>query len=330
MKAPKFRHSRGTAPRQGLALCLLLALLHLPSFALAQTGVELVFVCPCTIEHTGANTVTVKAGIKNRGDTTSERLRLLVSAGRGTVKGGSTEIQARHSLDPLASDTAIDTPIEVDIPFLYRDILPGLGQPHEFEILPGSAIYFGLLLSEEKAEKPDHYRSWDSVDFSPVVPVMNNFGTVTSIEAEAHDEARYLDDADGDGVSDYNENLMKTDPADPYSKPDAPVLYIMALYTETYAKGDPEPLATIVHHVDWANMALENSGVGFRYRLAKVRQTGYEPHSDGPLISLVKGRGTFSRVRAEAEAAGADFVTLYVNGLEKKRVCVRCGLAASD
>ena len=76
MKAPKFRHSRGTARGRGLALCLLLALLHLPSLALAQLGVELVLGCPCTIEHTGPNTVTVKAGIKNRGDTTSGRLRL--------------------------------------------------------------------------------------------------------------------------------------------------------------------------------------------------------------------------------------------------------------
>ena len=323
MKATQFRHSHGTAPRQGLALCLLLVLLHLPSPALAQLGVEMILGCPCTIEHTGTNTVTVKAGIKNRGDTTSGRLQLYIVVSRHTVYGGTTGVDGSHNLAPLASGAAIDkdTPIEVDIPFLHSYILPGS------VILPGSAIHFQLHLFEEKAGEPDHYRTWDSVEFPPVVPVMNSFGTVTSIGSP---EARYLDDTDGDGVSDYNENLMGTTLIDPDSKPDAPVLYIMALYTENYAQVDTEPLATIAHHVEWANLALKNSEVGFRYQLARVRQTDHEIHPDGPLQSLAQGRRTFSGVRAEAEAAGADLVTLYAVSMELSPGRVGCGFAASD
>ena len=309
MKAPEFRHSRGAAPRQGLALCLLLALLHLPSLAIAQ--VELVFVCPCTVEHAaGTGTVTLKTSIKNLGNTTSGRLVLHINA---TIVADAKGIQTTHALDPLAPGAAMDTPIEVDI-YLLERLLES-----------GKAISFSLSLSDVKSEEPYRPRSWDSVKFPAVVPVMNSLGTVTSIDLP---EARYLDDADGDGVSDYNENLMKTDPTDPYSKPDAPVLYIMALYTEAYAQSDSEPQATVIHHVEWTNMALKNSGVGFRYRLAKVRQTDHEIHPDGPLISLAQGRRTFSGVRAEAETAGADFVTLYTAPQEHLKWV--CGLAASD
>ena len=140
------------------------------------------------------------------------------------------------------------------------------------------------------------------------IPQGNDFSVDTVID--------YLADADSDGVSDYNEGLMETDPADPYSKPDAPVLYIMAVYTATYAKAYyGEPLAIFTHYLSWANMALRNSGVGFRFQLAEFKKTDYveEGEYPDPLNDMINEKGEFSGIHDEAEAAGGDILVLLAS-----------------
>ena len=415
MKAPKFRHSRGTAPRQGLALCLLLALLLGPGFALAQQiPSDIDFVCPCTIEYHGPSTVKVKAGIKNYSDTASERFKLNINAYRSD-DGGYLGF-AYHVFDPLAAGATIDrnTPIVVPIDMVglgggvdpgnssirFRARLQKLEQgwidqlsgwlPFMPTTLPFAAVDAGsqhiyiegapqLQVNGNRATvtipklfntHPDAvtlgayalhathapYRdgrdaqgylattalsgaapsltvqgrgSASNVSFSfrgnwmpptasypytylvisgsasngewaqhrqtivarggRTIPVTSDFGTATSIDYHA--------DADADGISDYSEGLLNTDPNDANSKPEATVLYVMARYTAAWAELNSEPLATITHHLEWANMALRNSRVDAQFKLSKAREG-----------VVGKGNATLS---AERRAAGADLMALF-------------------
>ena len=415
MKAPKFRHSRGTAPRQGLALCLLLALLLGPGFALAQQiPSDIDFVCPCTIEYHGPSTLKVKIGVRNYSDTASERFKLHINALRSD-DGGHLGF-AYHVFDPLAAGATIDrnTPIVVPIDMVglgggvdpgnsairFRARLQKLEQgwidqlsgwlPFMPTTLPFAAVDAGsqhiyiegapqLQVNGNRATvtipklfntHPDAvtlgayalhathapYRdgrdaqgylattalsgaapsltvqgrgSASNVSFSfsgnwmpptasypytylvisgsasngewaqhrqtivarggRTIPVTSNFGTATSIDYHA--------DADADGISDYSEGLLNTKPNDASSKPEATVLYVMARYTAAWARLNSEPLATITHHLEWANMALRNSRVDAQFKLSKAREG-----------VVGKGNATLS---AERRAAGADLMALF-------------------
>ena len=413
MKAPKFRHPRGTAPRQGLALCLLLALLYVPSPALAQRMAELDFVCPCTIEYHGPATVKVKLGVKNWGETASKRFKLRIEA--SLESSGDIIGDARHVFDPLAPGAAISgenpiivpinltkgaepdnsairfvarletegNPNDVAIPkaslaftpsssplktvsgsgaYLYIEGTPVLRMdgdratvtvpklvnagPHAVTV---SSFGFDLRHATHAAQhsEQDGYHSvpalrnvnppaltvlgrgsavnvsfsgdwvqptsrhpytflhlFGSSEHRPqarvqrtlvarggrYTPATSDFGSATGID--------YLADADGDGASDYNERLLGTQPDDSGSKPEAPVLYILAVYPPAMTKisGEP-PLAVITHHVEWANMALRNSRIDARFKLANAREgnTSLDIRS-------------FSD---ERQASGADLLVLY-------------------
>ena len=70
----------------------------------------------------------------------------------------------------------------------------------------------------------------------------------------------FLADSDGEGVSDYNENLFNTDPNDAGSKPGTVVIDVMALYRPAVAKQyNGEPRAMILHELEWGDQALRNS-----------------------------------------------------------------------
>ena len=117
------------------------------------------------------------------------------------------------------------------------------------------------------------------------IPVTSDFGTATSIDYHA--------DADADGISDYSEGLLNTDPNDANSKPEATVLYVMALYTEEWAQRNSEPLAIVTHHLEWANQALRNSQVDARFRLARVR-----------MITAEERKGTVGSFSAKRKGSG--------------------------
>ena len=417
MKAPKFRHSRGAAPRQGLALCLLLALLLGPGLALAQQiPSDIDFVCPCTIEYHGPSTVKVKVGIKNYSDTASERFRLDIDAYRSDVESYREGFlgSARYVFDPLAAGATIDrnTPIVVPIdmasqgewadpgnsairffatlqdwkryrlngnlefapttmPFAAVDAgsqhiyiegtpqlqvngnratvtIPKLFNTHPDAVTLGayalhathapyrigrdaqgyldtaalrdagpsltvqgrgsasnvsfsfsgnwmpptaSYPYTYLVISGRTSGDYMSHRQTIVARDGRTIPVTSDFGTATSIDYHA--------DADADGVSDYSEGLLNTLPNDASSKPGASVLYVMALHSAEWAQRHTEPLATISHYVEWANMALKNSQIDAQFKLAKVRER---------TVSDLKHN---ARLIAERQGAGADLLVYF-------------------
>ena len=129
---------------------------------------------------------------------------------------------------------------------------------------------------------------------------------------------RTLRDRDGDGVSDFNEKLLKTSPRNENSVPDPAVLDVLALYTEEVdAIYNNEPVARILHYLEWANDALHNSQVDARFRLVGARKLAPSPHlSDthqGIWHRTAYQEAPFRGINAERTAAGADLLVAYVS-----------------
>ena len=139
-------------------------------------------------------------------------------------------------------------------------------------------------------------------------------GTLTSID--------FLTDTDKDGVSDYNERLMDTKPDDPDDKPGTVTLDIMALYPAGLEPPyDREsPMECIIHSVEWANMALKNSGIDARYRLVKTKMIEGELDASDTanLVSMVRQEGPFVGIDTKRAAAGADLLVLFMEGLGRR------------
>ena len=136
----------------------------------------------------------------------------------------------------------------------------------------------------------------------------------------------FLTDSDGDGVSDYNENLLKTDAEDPLSQPETIMLDVMALYTPVVSKEyNEEPMAMILHELEWGNQAFRNSNVNMRFRLVKSKLVNYDGLAINEALDAVQEQtGVFEGIDSLRKEAGADLLVLYI---EKDPSSLICGLA---
>ena len=118
------------------------------------------------------------------------------------------------------------------------------------------------------------------LSFAPAVPVLADASATcgTTPNDDYVEIERTLRDRDGDGVSDFNEALFRTSPRNENSVPDPAVLDVLALYTEEVdAIYNNEPVARILHYLEWANNALHNSQVDARFRLVGREEAGPQP-----------------------------------------------------
>ena len=134
----------------------------------------------------------------------------------------------------------------------------------------------------------------------------------------------FIADSDSDGVSDYNESIAGTNPADPESRPDTLILDVMAIYTPGVSQlysGEPE--ARIIHEMEWGNQALSNSGVDARFRLVDLQQTNYiESIDPQKAISDLNAQvGVFDGIDNARERAGADLLALFIEDDPDDGVC---------
>ncbi len=137
-------------------------------------------------------------------------------------------------------------------------------------------------------------------------------------------------DGDGDGVSDFNERLLDTDPASAASvNNEATVIDVMALYTDaadTLYAGAAE--TRINQLVGVANQIYIDSGVAIRLRPVYYSAVDYKSSTDMEvaLDALIgKSDPAFANIDALRERYGADLVMLF-QPLESN--AERCGLAA--
>jgi hypothetical protein len=136
-------------------------------------------------------------------------------------------------------------------------------------------------------------------------------------------------DSDGDGISDFNERLLGTDPYDPLSVDRRKsIIDVMALYTpdasEMYS-GQAE--SRINQLIGVANQIYADSGIDIILRPVHHRQVAYtDLHDmDTMLDDLTQQRHpAFGTVPALRETFGADLVMLFRPQRQERD---RCGLA---
>lgn len=128
-------------------------------------------------------------------------------------------------------------------------------------------------------------------------------------------------DTDNDGLSNFNEALLGTDPANPGSYSAAPaVIDILAVYTPGAAALYPGGMQTRLQHlVAVTNSIYQQSQVGIRMRLVHQVQVNYsDTVSSNEALTAITGSSpptgqdaAFSGINALRTQYGADMVVLF-------------------
>lgn len=149
----------------------------------------------------------------------------------------------------------------------------------------------------------------------PGIPAVRSGDRLARVEHDA------LSDGDGDGMSDYNELVVGTDPGDPRSVlgPDAPSEVDLAfLYTPRFAAMSEEvaPETRINRLVVINNAYFADSDVPVSFRPVSYRMVDFAIGGDTAesYRRVYNAEGVFEGVPAMLEAAGADIVVL-IDGL---------------
>lgn len=126
-----------------------------------------------------------------------------------------------------------------------------------------------------------------------------------------------LTDTDGDGISDFNEELTQTDPLDinsTTSAEDIPIIDLMFLYTDRYLDelGPLFPETEINHLVSTVNSYYLNSGalVNFRPIYYGLVNFDFQDSLDVAYDALSQAEGAFANTLELRDQLGADIVVL--------------------
>ena len=196
--------------------------------------------CPCVVERDGS-TFRITAGIRNFRSQNTGPLHLGFAASTLTTRAfvPVATVKVTDSLAPGESLPSATYEIAVDEAATLAD-----ERPLVFRVYQEYGYGLGFV---------------ESVAMESPVDLTGSF-TVSDRD--------YVKDGDGDGVGDLNERLQGTDPDDADSTPADPTIDVLALYSQGYpAMFDNDPTTRIQHNFTLANQYLDDSGVGFEFRV---------------------------------------------------------------
>ena len=197
-----------------VAFCMVLALGV--SGQLEWTRVS--FECPCTLTSEDGETATLEFGLQNHSDEIVEDLSVTL----GLV--GTTDLvtESGNSITTALVDT-----IEIDTHLEAHDAIPKSEYNIDLGVLPAGRLYFELVLHIGPANEIDDPYDGDS----PIRDSIWFKDLITSPPSTLDlSNMDFLVDTDEDGVHDMNEELQGTDPNDPLSHPDDPVIDVLFAY----------------------------------------------------------------------------------------------------
>ncbi len=141
-----------------------------------------------------------------------------------------------------------------------------------------------------------------------------------------------LVDADNDGISDFNENILGTSPSDPLSGPAEGAnaeIDLLLLYTPRFASSSTtgNPLLDLNQLIQETNDMYAMSGVGITFRPAAYQliDTGSPQTLEALLDAMGEEKGVFHDIDFRRRSTGADLV-LLMEGLHDGEDEV-CGIA---
>lgn len=168
-----------------------------------------------------------------------------------------------------------------------------------------------------------HLRVKDAEGTLAYQTVLNSTGTLPTRTLDTTN-IRVLDDTDGDGVKDYSETLLGTDPTDSASKPTSNIIDTLVIYSQSVPAiygGDPS--ARIDQLIALSNQVYQSSGLELSLRLASSTQkTMDESATLNTLLSAMDDRsGSFSDLDTLKANASADIVILMLPNNPNSDLC---------
>lgn len=192
----------------GLLVLLLSALPSAGQFHLTEVNFE----CPCSVVSSDGTTAEVSFGIVNNSDFQFDDLHVTLA-----IAG-----ERKDSLGNVMNYTAFLDTVELGLSVEPNETLDMQKVSIELGATERGAYYFELLL--HSGPTVERFSMRDSVWLRDEHEA--------PFEALNLSDANYLIDSDGDGVVDLNEIHVGTDPDDPTSTPDTPVIDVLVVYDE--------------------------------------------------------------------------------------------------
>ncbi len=225
-----------------------------------RTRVNLV--CPCSLVSESGRIASVSFGLVNHTDASLTDIYATIAIS-GKRDSGDNETETYVAFN----DTVlVNERVEPDTVYPIKSFEVELGDP------PAGRYYFELLLHE--GEVYSYFKVLDSVWFKG-----ENEAPFTSINAS---DANYLADSDDDGVGDINEELEGTDPNDPASFPEVPLIDVLVLHEEnSFEHFNVTPETFLAFDFAVTNDMYERSESPVRFRPIGLLDTNDVPEIDG-------------------------------------------------
>ena len=261
---------------------------------------------PTLVVDGGEATLSLPAVHNVSPDTTTGNLRLQIRQAAGDSVFGFSYVVPVAAEEDLATTLAPGTSIAArETTFAFT------------ESGSGGFDWFHLTLLDESTD-PASVLAWQTLRVNGGTPAMRSFA-LSGIEI--------LEDDDVDGVGNFNERLVGTDPTNDSDKPGPSVVDVIIFYADNVgAVYGGDATARIDHIIEATNMFYADSGVNLTFReVAREEVSMDNDTSNSAILGLMRDElAPFENLAVRKVAVGADIaVTLRAD----TGTSTNCGIA---